>query len=76
MRFVSAIDTKHGDRILDIGCGTGDILKSLPHFEYVGSDTNEMYILQSKDALRNGDNLFARKWRSTNLAESLRSISF
>jgi ubiquinone/menaquinone biosynthesis C-methylase UbiE len=31
-------------RILDLGCGTGDLLDHLPDCEYVGIDLNESYI--------------------------------
>lgn len=33
-----------GMRILDIGCGPGDILELLPEVEYIGFDMNEKYI--------------------------------
>jgi SAM-dependent methyltransferase len=33
-----------GDRILDIGCGPGDILDHLPAVDYVGFDMNPSYI--------------------------------
>lgn len=33
-----------GDRILDIGCGLGDILDYLPDVDYVGFDMNQRYI--------------------------------
>lgn len=46
--YASVIDAKQDDRILDIGCGTGDILNSLPHVEYVGFDINEKYIATAK----------------------------
>jgi 2-polyprenyl-3-methyl-5-hydroxy-6-metoxy-1,4-benzoquinol methylase len=46
--YASVIDAKQGDRILDIGCGTGDILNSLPHVQYVGFDINEKYINTAK----------------------------
>ena len=32
------------DRVLDIGCGAGDILKYLPKVDYVGVDLSENYI--------------------------------
>ncbi len=33
-----------GDRVLDIGCGTGEILEQLPEVDYVGFDINSKYI--------------------------------
>ncbi len=33
-----------GDRILDIGCGPGDILDSPPPVDYYGFDLNDAYI--------------------------------
>lgn len=36
------------DRILDIGCGTGSILKQLPDVHYFGVDHNPSYIEQAQ----------------------------
>jgi cyclopropane fatty-acyl-phospholipid synthase-like methyltransferase len=33
-----------GDRILDIGCGPGNMLPFLPHCQYMGFDANDSYI--------------------------------
>ncbi|MEI8181601.1 MAG: class I SAM-dependent methyltransferase [Desulfomonile sp.] len=33
-----------GDRILDLGCGTGDILRHMPAVEYLGIDSDERLI--------------------------------
>lgn len=38
-----------GDRILDIGCGTGDILALLDEVEYVGYDPSEKYIASARE---------------------------
>lgn len=38
-----------GDRILDIGCGTGDILDFLPEVDYVGVDLSEDYIRAARE---------------------------
>jgi ubiquinone/menaquinone biosynthesis C-methylase UbiE len=35
---------KPGDKILDIGCGTADIIDSLPDVDYTGFDLNRDYI--------------------------------
>lgn len=37
-----------GDRILDIGCGPGDILDFLPDVDYVGVDVNPQYIASAQ----------------------------
>ncbi len=45
-----ANDIREGDRILDLGCGNGRLLKALPNvnYEYVGIDGNEFLISQAK----------------------------
>jgi len=40
----SYIRPKSGDRVLDIGCGPGDILEALPDVVYYGFDSNAEYI--------------------------------
>jgi ubiquinone/menaquinone biosynthesis C-methylase UbiE len=39
---------KRGMRILDIGCGTADILDQLTDIDYVGIDSNEHYLRRAK----------------------------
>ena len=39
---------KPGMHIVDIGCGPGDILDSLPEVEYIGLDVSEDYIRDAK----------------------------
>jgi cyclopropane fatty-acyl-phospholipid synthase-like methyltransferase len=43
------IRPSEGDKILDIGCGTADILSFLPSVEYVGLDMNQAYINYAKN---------------------------
>lgn len=38
------IRAQTGHRVLDIGCGTGDILNFLPDVEYIGFDMDSAYI--------------------------------
>ena len=35
---------KVGDKLIDIGCGTAQILQCLPEVEYLGLDINPQYI--------------------------------
>lgn len=39
-----AVRPRPGDRILDLGCGPGDILDYLPETDYVGVDLSDKYI--------------------------------
>lgn len=36
------------DRILDIGCGTGELVEYLPDVDYVGHDPSEEYVLAAR----------------------------
>ena len=38
------VQPKVGDKLIDIGCGTAQILQGLPEVEYLGLDTNPTYI--------------------------------
>ena len=42
------IKPQPGDRILDIGCGYGDLASHLTDVRYVGVDSNEQYIAYAK----------------------------
>ena len=47
------IQAQTGDRILDVGCGTADIVVHLPKdIEYVGFDGNANYIKEAKERYR------------------------
>jgi SAM-dependent methyltransferase len=47
------IRAKPGDCVLDIGCGTGDILNYLPKVDYLGLDMHEGYIGAAKRKFSN-----------------------
>ncbi len=42
------IRAKAGERVLDVGCGTADILSVMPEVDYVGFDISEPYIAKAK----------------------------
>ena len=42
------VKIKPGQKILDIGCGPGDILEFLPEVDYTGIDLDANYIAQAK----------------------------
>lgn len=44
------VRARPGDRILDIGCGTGEILAFLPDVDYHGFDANPAYIDSARQA--------------------------
>jgi len=60
---------KPGDRVLDIGCGTAEILQFLPEVRYVGFDQNARYIESARR--RHGDRatFFDRDVNEGNAAE-------
>jgi SAM-dependent methyltransferase len=49
-----------GDRILDIGCGPGDVLDYLPDVDYHGFDLNERYIDFAKIKYRGRGQFYCR----------------
>ena len=52
---------KKGMRILDIGCGTADVLKILPQVRYVGFDINQEYIRAAQKNYRDRGIFLVRK---------------
>jgi len=54
------VKPKSGDKILDIGCGPGDILNFLPNVEYYGFDLDQSYIDSAKKRFGNRGKFFCK----------------
>jgi SAM-dependent methyltransferase len=55
------IRPRDGDRILDIGCGPGDILEFLPSVRYLGFDVNQRYIQKATKRFGDRGTFFCKK---------------
>jgi 2-polyprenyl-3-methyl-5-hydroxy-6-metoxy-1,4-benzoquinol methylase len=44
------IRAEEGDRILDIGCGTGEILRYMPRVDYLGFDMDEKFVRAANES--------------------------
>lgn len=58
-KFVSQfLRPKPGDRILDIGCGTAEVLKYIPDAKYIGFDPSPNYIEKARERFGNRATFF------------------
>ena len=56
-----------GDRVLDIGCGTAEILSYLPVVDYVGVDVSEAYVEAARKRYPDGTRFIAQNVQSTDV---------
>lgn len=54
------IQARNGERVLDVGCGTADILSVLPDVEYVGFDISKSYIQHAQNRWGEKGQFFAQ----------------
>lgn len=50
-----------GDSILDVGCGTGDILRHMPEVQYIGLDMEEGLLAAAKQTYGGRGSFYRRK---------------
>jgi len=50
-----------GEKVLDIGCGPGDILENLPAVDYLGFDINPKYVEAAKKRFGHRRTVFLRR---------------
>jgi 2-polyprenyl-3-methyl-5-hydroxy-6-metoxy-1,4-benzoquinol methylase len=63
-------------KILDIGCGTGKILESLPAVDYYGYDISKKYINYAKKKYKSKRNKFYHKKFNINEVDNIPKIDF
>ena len=63
-------------KILDIGCGTGKILESLPAVDYYGYDISKKYISYAKKKYKSKRNKFYCKKFNINEVDNIPKIDF
>lgn len=63
------IRPQKGDRILDIGCGPGDLIPYLPEVEYLGFDLSEQYIEMAQKRFGNYATFRCERVSTSNLTQ-------
>lgn len=59
------VQPKPGDRILDVGCGPGELLRYLPDGEYFGFDPNAKYIERARRTFGSRGRFFAKEFEES-----------
>lgn len=63
------VRSRNGDKILDIGCGSSDILLYLPIVQYVGLDMSQAYIKSAKNRFGNIGTFLTKKLNKDTINE-------
>lgn len=63
------LSPRAGQRVLDIGCGTAEILRFMPPVEYVGFDPNPDYVEKARERAGAGARLVCDRVSEVSLAE-------
>jgi cyclopropane fatty-acyl-phospholipid synthase-like methyltransferase len=63
------IKAKNGDKVLDIGCGPGDILEYLPNVQYSGFDLEERYIEAAKKKFGDRGSFFCERVTNAKISD-------
>ena len=68
------VKAKPGEKVLDIGCGPGDILEYLPDVKYTGFDLSPEYIEAAKKRFGNRGRFFCNDVGLTALEEEIMAL--
>ena len=66
-RIVNKFITKSNIKVLDIGCGPGEILDFLTEVDYFGYDINPNYINYAKIKYKNKGKFFCKKFTNRDI---------
>lgn len=69
------VQAQPGDRLLDIGCGPGDIVSYLPDVEYIGFDSSQEYIKAARSRFGEDRDADSFQYRATFICDRVSDIT-